>query len=494
MPDDDELKRRNEQLAQEILEELKRRGPNPEREAYDAEKEQRDREALEEYYRRTGQTKDTRPKARSATEMLFAASLDPCPSCKTMEPPKLELFGAGTSWSVRGSCPRCETKREYGWETEGNPNQAAVQPRQLGDARPSAIIPVGRFIAELDRILPFVREQPGKLQPIEWRASLAAVDRAITCLYELLKFVPQGMQIIPDTKLGEAERKDRSARRERFQRAWMQGELDRLLGIAKRYATDAPRVWKLEESAQPAPAKGAVDRDALMAHEKWVRAGRKGPGRLEAVGYDARGLRFGGVLFQGARLERVNFERALLDAARMMDCELVDITANDAICTSLNLTRATLNGGSFLRANLDLAVFDEAAIDETTFDDAHIDRSQWIGARVTAASFDRAIFGNTRFDGGRFTGCTFRKADMRLLERGIKCTTANAVFEDCDLRFTRWDDRDVTGATFIRCKFHGVTGKPFGVGKVHVEDPDLSVDGDGSDIGDVDDVLALWRP
>ena len=80
------------------------------------------------------------------------------------------------------------------------------------------------------------------------------------------------------------------------------------------------------------------------------------------------------MLFQGARLERVNFERALLDAARMMDTQLVDIIANDAICTSIKLTRAKLDGGAFLRANLDLAIFDEAAIDETTFDDAHIDR------------------------------------------------------------------------------------------------------------------------
>ena len=224
----------------------------------------------------------TRAQARSATEMQFAASLEPCPSCKTMEPPKYELYGAGTSWSVRGVCPRCETKREYGWETEANPNQAEVQPRQLGDVRPSAIIPVGKFIGELDRILPFVREEPDALKPIEWRASLAAIDRAITCLYELQKFVPQGMQIIPEHEADEAERKDRGARRERYQRAWMQGELDRLLALAKRYADDAPRVWKLEEPAQPAPAQGAVDRVSLNAHEKWVRAGGKGPGRLEA--------------------------------------------------------------------------------------------------------------------------------------------------------------------------------------------------------------------
>ena len=67
------------------------------------------------------------------------------------------------------------------------------------------------------------------------------------------------------------------------------------------------------------------------------------------------------------------------------------------------------------------------------------------------------------------------------------------MFEDCDLRFTRWDGRDVSGATFVRCKLHGISGVPVGMENVHVEDPNLSVDGNGSDIGDVEDVIALWQ-
>ena len=93
---------------------------------------------------------------------------------------------------------------------------------------------------------------------------------------------------------------------------------------------------------------------------------------------------------------------------------------------------------------------------------------------------------------GKFSGCTFRKADFRLITQGIKCTTRGAVFEDCDLRLTRWDGRDLTGATFIRCKLAGITGVPAAVANVRIEDPDLSVDGDGSDIGDASDVLAIW--
>lgn len=488
---DDDFKRRNEQLAKELLETLSTPGTSPERLAYEEQKEREDKAALEDYYRRTGQAKDTAPRARSTTEMLFAASLEPCPRCGTREPAKLELRGSGTRWSITGPCPRCQTTRTYAWDTEGHPNQGKVLPRQLGDERPSQIIRVGQLIAELDRLLPLVREPQG-LQPIEWRASLAAIDRAITCLYELLKFVPQGTQLIPDTKLTDDERADRSARRERFQRAWLQGELDRLLALAKRYGADAPRIWALEEPAEPAPARGAVDRTSLMAHEQWVRAGKSGAGRLDVVGYDARGLRLAGVQFEGARLERIKLDRAYLDAARMAGVELVDASATEATFTSVDFRGATLRGGTFERAALALAVFDAALVDETSFAGANLERTTWAGASVTAASFDGAVLGNAWLDGGRFRGCTFRKADLRLLTEGIRCTTRGAVFEDCDLRFTRWDGRDVSGATFVRCKLHGITGTPAALADLRIEDADLSPDGDGSDLGDAEHVLALW--
>ena len=405
MTDDDELKRRNEQLAKELLETLKTPGMSPERAAFEADKERADKAALEDYYRRTGQVKDAPAKARSGTEMLFAASLEPCPHCKTMEQGKLDLVGSGTSWSVTGTCPRCGNVRSHAWVSEGNPLQASVMPRQLGDGRPSAIIRVGQFMAELDRVLPLVRPTPESLQPMEWRASLAAAERALTCLYELLKFVPSGMQIIPDTKLNEAERADRVSRSERYQRAWLQGELERVLALREAYTKDAPRIWALEKPAEQTPAKGAVDRESLTAHAAWVRAGRKGPGRLDVIGYNARGLRYGGVEFQAAHLERVTFDDALLDAAQMMDADLVDISAREANCTSIKLAGARITGGTFWRAQLALAVMDGAAIDETSFEEAIFDRSTWAGATVTAASFDGAGFANAWLDGGRFRGC-----------------------------------------------------------------------------------------
>ncbi|HTE56517.1 MAG TPA: pentapeptide repeat-containing protein [Kofleriaceae bacterium] len=492
MPDDDDLKRRNQQLAKDLLESLQEPGTSPERAAYEAEKDAADGAALEAYYRRTGQVKDPVAKARSATEMLFAASLLPCPHCETTEAPKLDLVGSGTSWSVTGTCPRCTSRRSHAWTTEGNPLQAKVGVRQLGDERPSAIIRVGQFVSELDRVRPQLPPSPENLQPIEWRASLAMVERALTVLHELLKFVPAGATMIPDMKLDEAEREDRASRSERYQRAWLEGERGRVLALREEYTQDAPRIWALEKPAEPPPSRGALDRPSLTAHAAWVRAGQRGEGRLDVVGFDAKGSRLGGVELSGARLERVVLDHAVIDAVQLHDAELVDVSVRGAVATSLKVKHAHVIRGSFAQAQLAIAAFDGAVIDGTSFEGANLERSTWANANVTAASFDNANLGNAWLDAGRFRGCTFRKADFRLITQGIRCTTRGSVFEDCDLRFTRWDGRDLSGATFVRCKLAGISGIPAALANVRIEDPDLSADGNGSDIGGADDVLALW--
>lgn len=492
MPEDDDFKRRNEELAKGLLKSLDRGETSPERQAFEAEKDRADKAALEDYYRRTGQLKEQKGKARSGTEMLFAASLLPCPHCKSLDAPKMDLVGSGTSWSVSGTCERCGNVRSHAWTTEGNPLQAKVGLRQLGDERPSAIIRVGQFMWELDRLLPRLRETPETLPPIEWRASIAAMERVTIILNELLKFVPAGMKVIPDTKLDDAERADRTARGERYQKVWLEAERARVMVLRDKYTADAPRIWALEKPAEAGPARGALDRASMMEHAAWLKGGRRGGGRLDVAGFDGRGLRFGGADLTGARLERVTLDSAVIDSVVLAEAEVTDLSARDAVATSLKLRDARVTRGTFAGAQLAVAAFDGASIDETTFAGANLERTTWANATVVAASFDDANLGNAWLDGGKFSGCTFRKADLRLATQGIRCTTRGAVFEDCDLRFTRWDGRDLSGATFVRCKLAGITGIPSALANVKIVDPDLSDDGDGSDIGDADDVLALW--
>lgn len=491
-PDDpDDFKRQAEELAKKLLEGMRRPGEDPERAAYEARKELEDRAALEDYYRRTGQGKDKSARARTTAEMLFAASLEPCPHCGTREPALLQINGGGDRWTLSGPCTRCKQRRAFTWVTEGNP-QVEPPPRQLGDARPSQIIRVGQLMAELDRVLPLVRERPETLDRAAWYAGASALDRAITCLNELRKFVPAGMKMIPDTKLTEDERKDRTARRERYGVAWLQGELDRLVAVLHRYTADAPRIEALDAQGTFAPPHGTIDRDALHAHEAWVAAGGEGPGRLEVVGFDGRGLVLAGVQLAGARLERVQLDRANLEGAQLQNGELREASVREANATSLLLTGATIAGGSFEKSALVGASFERATVDGTSFRDANLDRSKWAGASVSAASFALAMFGNARLDGAHFRGCSFVQADFRPLSDLHAAPTAGAVFEDCDLRGTSWAGRDVSNATFVRCKLAGASGKPAAMTNVTITDPDLSPEGDGSDIADAADVLDLW--
>jgi uncharacterized protein YjbI with pentapeptide repeats len=51
--------------------------------------------------------------------------------------------------------------------------------------------------------------------------------------------------------------------------------------------------------------------------------------------------------------------------------------------------------------------------------------------------------------------------------------TVGVRFEDCDLRETDWAGRDLSGATFTRCKLMGAHGAPKAAAGCIVEDCDL---------------------
>ena len=238
--DPDSLRKLNERFAKRILEVMKSPG---ELDRSDPEKEARDSALLQDYYRRTGQkTSDNTPRARSVAEMMFAASLGACPHCKTTEPPQLALHGSGDRWSVAGPCPRCRQTRSFECDTQGDPQATPAPRHHLGDTRVSMIIRPGQFIAELDRVLPKIQNDPTQLAAAEWTAKRRDLECAVICLNELLKFIPAGLKIMSDLKLDEAERRDLKARRERYQRDWLAAELKRLLAIVETFDHDAPRI------------------------------------------------------------------------------------------------------------------------------------------------------------------------------------------------------------------------------------------------------------
>ncbi|MDB4964073.1 MAG: hypothetical protein JWP01_4072 [Myxococcales bacterium] len=228
----DDAAERTKQLAKKLLEALDA-PTDPEKEARLAEKEARDKEALEKYYRETNQPPPAKAqRARSVEEMRFAMSLEPCPACQTARVPDYALVGQGDRWSLTGSCVRCQQPRSREFVTVASPPPSVSVRGQLGGDSPSEILRPGQLLAELDRVTPQVRVDPAQVSDIERQASAGAIERALTCLTELLKFIPPRTQLIPDTRLTPDERDDRKARRERYSRDWLTSERDRLLALA----------------------------------------------------------------------------------------------------------------------------------------------------------------------------------------------------------------------------------------------------------------------
>lgn len=441
-------------------------------------------------------------RARSSAEMYFAVSLIPCPGCgRTTDPSDLgryladeewdlHLAGQGDAWAMYGDCPHCRTPHAFTFLTYGKPWESECRPGELGGVAPSQIIRPAQFLAEFARVQALVRPDPTQLALDEWELSREANHRALICLRELLKFVPEGADAIPADLLDPAERADRP---QRYRRAWLGAQLDHHLAVQARIVADLPRIAALQRAARRGRRpRGRLTRATRQAHQAWLKRGQRGAGRLVLTYVQAPFERIGAAEFSGALLEGVEYADVDLAYASLDGAELRRATLTRATLTCTSLRGARITGGTFTGAALALAKFEGAHIEDTDFTGADLDRSQWAGARVRGATFTDALFGNACFDGAVFTGCIFRGADLAPTTPGPRATTRGARFEDCDFRDTGWDGRDLSGAVFVRCALHGVRGRPAAVEGLVIEEPDLSLAADGSGRAPADAVLALW--
>jgi len=351
-----------------------------------------------------------RPFARSVREMQFVASLEPC-ACGAATG-ALDVLGGAMAWSLVGDCEQCGAPRAFAFRTEGTPYEAVVPRRELGDARSSRVISPEQFLGELERQRPKIGDAPQDLQPEAWRLSAAAVDRSLTCLLELLKFSPAELEAA--IKLGELGAAT----------ARLEAQRDALLTLAARYTEDAPRIRKLdEEQGEPyvPMLREELDGDRLREHAAWLARGELGEGRISLVDLDASEVKLPFIELSRVRLERVRLNEADLSSSKLVGAELIDVV----------------------------------------LDAAELGYSDWSNARVSGARFAGANLFGARLDGAVFKRCDFRGAD---LSRGCGVegmfAAAQALasntglrFEDCDLRETRWEGRDLSTVAFIGCRF-----------------------------------------
>jgi uncharacterized protein YjbI with pentapeptide repeats len=438
---------------------------------------------------------DVEGEPRSLIEMRFAVGLYPCTGCGSREVGTLELRGGGAVRIFSGPCPRCRTTREVRFRVSREPGTLPSPARyELGGPQPSAIITPHQLVEEHDRLGPRIVDAPESLAPAAWRANLELVNRAATCVVELLKFIPPGADTVPDGALDATGKRDRTARPEKYQRGALEQLKARYLGLVARHDADAPRVFALEAAASPRPsARGELSSRTLEAHLQWVKRGRTGDGRLDIAHVDVTGQKIGAKDLSGSRLDGVILDRADASFSTFERAELVDVRGVQTNLGSCSFVGARLVRCDLLGANLALGKLDDAVLGGGRFDRTYLDRCLWRRTRADGASFRDADFGNAALDEAVFMDCDLRGASFSLRTKGVLGTTTRARFERCDLRDTQWAGRDLDGTVFVDCKLHGTSGQPGRIAGVRIERPDLSPAGDGRTVGRDQDVLALWR-
>lgn len=186
--------------------------------------------------------------------------------------------------------------------------------------------------------------------------------------------------------------------------------------------------------------------------------------------------------FIACELSDVVFELGGLSNAEFIDCagigtRLLRDELHNASLRRCRFKRADFRRSSFWQAVLEDCDLSQSAAAETAF----------IRTRAERVSFRAAGLLDTQLEGAIFKNCDFRQADLR------EGDAFDTLFEDSDLRDAQLNSRSLRGSTFVRCKFHGMTGKPKIEGEVTLIEPDLSPEGDGTQIVSAEEILRLWR-
>lgn len=392
--------------------------------------------------------------------MQFVAGLRPCAACGDHRPIAWQVGGRDATWILRGACNRCATQQTYAFHCDRDPLASRPAPRELGGPAPSTVIGPRALVAEIDRLMPAIAVRPGTLIEPAWSANWARLERLRTAFNELAKFVV-GDEIPVD---GDAAL-DQRQRPERYTRAWIDDERARWAAVAALLAPDFARIAAADPIlSRPTPPRGRLDELALRNHAAWLARGRSGLGRLELVTSDACGRTLEGANLSASHLEGVLFARAELEVARFDGATLIDV--------------------DFAHASLAHASFAEASLRGCAFDHARLQTTRWRAATLDACRLRDGLLVDAQLERATLVGCDLRGTSLR------GALAAGAVLDGCDLRGAVLTGADLAGATLRHCRIAGARGAPSSTDGWTVIDADFSDLGDGSDLGDAEDVLA----
>ncbi len=202
-----------------------------------------------------------------------------------------------------------------------------------------------------------------------------------------------------------------------------------------------------------------------------------------------------------ARLEPIDASNVLLVGLDLDDLPLAQLSVRGATIAAIRAGRARLDelqarsarivNSQFEAASLCRSSFEDAVLEDCNLSWSNLERTSWAAAKVSRCDLTGAVMLDARLDGSRFVDCKFHGADLQ--SRSLLTPTAkvSAQFIRCDLRGTNWHARDLARASFLDCKLYGVHGECDLTGVV-IERPDLSREGNGSQIVTRGDAVAHW--
>ncbi len=412
-------------------------------------------------------------KARSQNEVVLYMQEHPCGQCGT--PPRLEelrlqptaLAGGLVMREYTGSCRRCGHALDYRFE--GPVSWPDISPFAYGGDEPSQIIPQARFLALAEEADGEVPDDPSSLEPDAFFAAGYRLAEAIALYDEAAKF--------PGADRGQ-----------------IGGRITALRERQKRYAAVRDRMSARRAASASTPAAAALTGERVVAHERWLKAGKLGAGRLELEDASLSDMRLGSSKLSGARLVRCRMDRSYFDHARFEGTELIECTGDHAVFHFAHCAGARLTECRFTKCNFRLGELQDMEITGGSLAGSVSDRASWNRLRAVKVDFRGHVFADAILDGAYFEDCDLRDADLARVATNLRAlgSSLNTTFVRCDLRGMKIAGRRFMGTTFVDCKMAGISGTPVIEGDVDIERADLSVAGDGSQVRGLDAFRAAW--
>jgi uncharacterized protein YjbI with pentapeptide repeats len=225
-------------------------------------------------------------------------------------------------------------------------------------------------------------------------------------------------------------------------------------------------------------------------HRLWWKHGGRGSGRIIVEEANLRAAKLSGL--SGLRLVDCDLGGSTL-LGELLETELVGCSL-DGVIVDGDLSQSELVG-----CHAHTATFRESRFAKSRFDGCVLARCDLSRVDLTAASVkDTQLTGSVLRDAtlslATFRGCDLRDADLtgtRAL--GPLGASEETRFFGCDFRGVDWQGRRLKDVTFDHCAFAGAIGIPVIEGSLKVVDGDFSKARDGSELGDAERLLALWR-